>query len=156
MDKVWTTILVVAFVFIFRAVVGTVLKRKFGRLAGLSLLANALTSILIAGAVIYFLYVWEAIQTILEFLIAFSAITAVILFAVKDIWLENVLAGLSMIGEKNIKIGTEVEIKGKTGSITEMTLTVTKIKTKDGGTMIVPNRMFRQDAFVIKPTRKTS
>jgi len=144
------TAALIAFVAIFRAALGAILQRKLRKLTGYGLVANAITSVLIVGVVIYLLYVWRFIQPIVESLVAFSAIAAVILLAVKDIWIENLLAGASMIGDKNIMVGTAVEIKGKTGKITEMTLTITKIKTKDGHTVIIPNRLFREEAFTIK------
>ncbi|MEW6221893.1 MAG: mechanosensitive ion channel domain-containing protein [Candidatus Hadarchaeota archaeon] len=150
------TILAIAAIFIFRAIVGKVLQRKLNRMVGHQLLANALTTIFSITMIIAILYAWGVIQPIVEFLIAFSAITAVILFTVKDIWVENLFAGISMIGDKTIKVGTEVEIKGKTGKIVEMTLTVTKIKDTGGNTVIVPNRLFRQEAFVVKSAEKTT
>lgn len=148
------TAALIAFVAAFRAVLGVVLQRKLKQLTGYQLLANAITSVLIIGVGIYLLYVWRVIQPIVESLVAFSAIAAVLLLAVKDIWIENLLAGVSMIGDKNIKVGTDVEVKGKAGKITEMTLTVTKIKTRDGHTVIVPNKLFREEAFTIKKYAK--
>jgi small-conductance mechanosensitive channel len=149
-NQIETTILVLAFVMIFRAVLGKIFQRKLRSLVGHQLLANAITSLLSVGVIIYTLYIWGVVQAIAEFLLAFSAITAVILFAVKDIWLENLFAGISMIRDELLDTGTEVEIGDKTGKIVEMTLTVTKVKTSNGAMMIVPNRMFRQQAFLIK------
>jgi small-conductance mechanosensitive channel len=77
----------------------------------------------------------------------------VLLFALKDIWISNVFAGISLIGDKSINIGTEVEIAGIRGRIAEITLTVTKVKTKDGRLMIVPNRKFKEDVVTIKTKR---
>jgi MscS family membrane protein len=77
----------------------------------------------------------------------------VLLFALKDIWISNVFAGISLIGDKSISIGTEVEIAGIRGRIAEITLTVTKVKTKDGRLMVVPNRKFKEDVVTIKTKR---
>jgi small conductance mechanosensitive channel len=79
-----------------------------------------------------------------------GALGVVILFALEDIWIQNVFAGISLIGDKSIKIGAEVEIAGVRGKITEMTLTITKLKTNDGRLMIVPNRKFKEDVITIK------
>ncbi len=149
-EQVGATILFVSFVLIFRAVLGRILARKLKTLGGHQLLANAITSVLSVGVVIVLLYIWGVVQAVVEIFLAFSAITAVILFAIKDIWLENVLAGVSMLRDKILRIGTEVDIDGKSGEISEMTLTVTKVKMANGSTMIVPNRIFRQQIFAIK------
>ena len=67
----------------------------------------------------------------------------------KDIWISNLFAGISLIGDKLINVGSEVEVGGKRGKIVEMTLTVTKLKTADGDMIIVPNKKFREDVVVI-------
>lgn len=152
--RVGITLIVIVIAIIFRAVVGGVFKRKLRELVGHQLLANALTGILVIGLIIYLMYVWGIIQAIVELLVAFSAIGAVILFAVKDIWISNLLAGISLIGDKLIRMGTEVEVDGKRGEIVEMTLTHTKVKTADGHLMIVPNKKFREDVIVIWTKRR--
>ncbi len=149
-DPLGTTILVLIFVLVFRVTLGKIFSRKLKKLVGRQLLANAITSILSVGLIIFLLYVWGVVQAVVEMVLAFSAITAVILFAVKDIWLENLLAGVSLIRDKNIMAGTRVEIDGKSGNIVEMTLTVTKVEMADGSMMMVPNRIFREQIFLIK------
>lgn len=151
--RILTTVFVPIAALVFRLIVGTVLSWKLRLLVGHQRLTNMLTTVLAIALVIYLFHVWGVIQALMEILLAFSAITAVILFAVKDIWISNLLAGLSLIGDKLVNIGTEIEVGGKKGRIVEMTLTVTKMKTCEGQLIIVPNQKFRQEVIVVSAKR---
>lgn len=85
-----------------------------------------------------------------------GVIASAILFTLKDIWVSNLFAGISLIGDKLINIGSELEVGGKKGEIMEMSLTVTKVRTSDGHLMIVPNKKFREEIVVIKQTAAKS
>lgn len=148
--RITVTLLVIAAAVIFRVAIGGVFKRKLRELVGHQLLANALTGILAVGLAFYLLYVWGVVQALAEMLATLGVIAAVLLFTLKDIWISNLFAGISLIGDKLINVGSEVEVAGKRGKIVEMTLTVTKVKTADGHLMIVPNKKFREDVVVIR------
>lgn len=147
------TLLVIVVVVAFRLALGGVFKRKLRELAGHVLLANTLTGILIIGLAFYLLYLWGVIQALVEITLTLGVITAVLLFTIKDIWVSNLFAGISLIGDKLINIGSEVEVGGKKGKIVEMTLTVTKVRTSDNRLMIVPNKKFREEIVVITKRR---
>lgn len=153
-QRIVITLAVIAVVLAFRLAIGGILKRRLRELIGHQLLANMLTGVLSVGLVIYLLYVWGVIQAVVELMAAFGFIAAVVLFAVKDIWLNNLFAGISLIGDKLIDVGSEIEVAGKRGKIIEMTLTVTKVKTPDGNIVTVPNKKFREDIVVIKTKRR--
>jgi len=146
-------LIIVAIILIFRASIGTLVKRKFGRLVGYQNLTNLISGIFTISSVLYILYLWDVPSLLVGILTPLGAFGVVLLFALKDIWISNVFAGISLIGDKSINIGTEVEIAGIRGKITEITLTVTKVKTKDGRLMIVPNRKFKEDVVTIKTKR---
>lgn len=96
------------------------------------------------------------IQALVEITLTIGVIGAVLLFTIKDIWISNLFAGISLIGDKLINIGSEVEVGGKKGKIVEMTLTATKVRTADGHLMIVPNKKFREEIVIIKQTAAKS
>jgi len=123
-------------------------------LVGHQNLTNLISGIFTISSVLCILYLWDVPSLLMGILAPLSAFGVVLLFALKDIWISNVFAGISLIGDKSIDIGTEVEIAGMRGKIVEMTLTVTKVKTKDGRLMMVPNRKFREDVITIKIQRR--
>jgi small-conductance mechanosensitive channel len=153
-DKIIITIVVVVTVAIFRLTLGVIFKRKLRELAGYQLLANFIAVILSIVLVFYLLTVWGITQALLEWLAALGTITAVLLITMKDVWITNLFAGISLIGDKSIDIGTDVEIQGKRGKIVEMTLTITKVKTADGNMMIVPNKKFREEIVIVRAGKK--
>jgi len=147
------TLVVIVVVIAFRLVLGGIFKRKLRELTGHHLLANTLTGILIIGLAFYLLYLWGIIQALVEITLTLGVIAAVLLFTIKDIWVSNLFAGISLIGDKLINIGSEVEVGGRKGKIVEMTLTVTKVRTSDNRLMIVPNKKFREEIVVITKRR---
>ena len=152
-QRIVNTLVVIVVIVAFRLALGGIFKRKLRELAGHTLLANTLTGILIVGLAIYLLYLWGIIQALVEITLTFGVITVVILFTIKDIWVSNLFAGISLIGDKLINIGSEIEIGGKRGKIVEMTLTVTKVRIADNRLMIVPNKKFREEVVVITKRR---
>ena len=153
-DKIVITIVVVAAIAIFRLTLGAILRRKLRELAGHQLLANFIAVVLSIVLAFYLLNVWGITQALLEWLAALGTITAVLLITMKDVWITNLFAGISLIGDKSIDIGTDVEIQGKRGKIVEMTLTITKVKTADGNLMIVPNKKFREEIVIVRAGKK--
>lgn len=152
-ERIVITLVALVVALIFRSAVGLIFKRKLRELVGYQLLANALTGALAIGLVFYLLYVWGIVRALVEMVATLGVIAIVLLFTIKDIWLSNLFAGFSLIGDKLINIGSEVEVAGKRGKIVEMTLTVTKIKTAGGDLIIVPNKKFREDVVVIVKKR---
>ena len=148
--KISVTLVVLAIILIFRASTSALVRRKFGRLAGYQNLTNLISGIFTISSALYLSFFWDIPSLLMGILAPLGALGVVLLFALKDIWIQNVFAGISLIGDKSINIGTEVEIAGVQGRIAEMTLTVTKVKTKDGRIMIVPNRKFKEDVVTIK------
>lgn len=149
-SRITVTLAAIAAILIFRVSLGHLINRKLGGLVGHQNITNLLSSIFTVGLAFYLLSIWGVIPRLMELLAAIGALGAVLLFALKDIWISNIFAGISLIGDKSIDIGTEVQIAGVRGKIVEMTLTVTKVKTDDGRLMMVPNKKFREDVVIIE------
>jgi len=150
LDKIIITIVVVVAVAVFRLTLGVIFKRKLRELAGYQLLANVITGVLLIFFVFYLFTVWGITQALVEWLAALGAIMAVLFFTLKDVWITNLFAGISLIGDKLINVGTDIEIDSKRGKIVEITLILTKVKMADGNIMIVPNKKFRETIVVIR------
>ncbi len=152
--QIVATVVVVVAIFVFREALRRIFRRKLERLVGYQTLSNYLTAIFTIAIAIYLLNVWGVLKEIVETFLAFSAITAVLLFAAKDVWISNIFAGIALISDKNIKVGTEVEIDGKRGTILEMSLTLTKLKATDGKLIVVPNHKFRESIVIVNSGEK--
>jgi CRP-like cAMP-binding protein len=80
----------------------------------------------------------------------------VIGFALQDT-LGNLFAGLAIQIEKPFRVGHWVTIGGKDGLVSEITWRATKIRTKAGNFVVVPNSVLSRDTITnySEPTRET-
>lgn len=154
LEKLLPTLAAIVVLAAIRLAVGELITRKLGGLVGHKALAHLCSALVFAGGVLYILYVWELFPVLLSVLAALGVIGVVLVFTLKDIWIANVFAGISLIGDKSIDVGIEVEIAGRRGRIEEISLTTTRVRLGDGGLMVVPNKKFREDVVVIRAKRR--
>jgi small conductance mechanosensitive channel len=153
-DRIIATIVVILALVIFRLMFGAALKRKLREHPEHHLLANFITGVLSIALVFYLLTVWGVIVALIEWLAAFGVVVVVLLLTMKDVWITNLFAGISLIGDKSIDVGTDVEIQGKRGKIVDMTLILTKVKMADGNLMVVPNKKLREEIVIIRSAKR--
>src|SRR5260370_23442520 len=92
-----------------------------------------------------------------EQLLITSAVGAAILgFSLQET-LGNLFAGLAIQIEKPFRVGHWVTIGGKDGLVSEITWRATKIRTKAGNFVVVPNSVLSRDTITnySEPTRET-
>ncbi|MEW6062860.1 MAG: mechanosensitive ion channel domain-containing protein [Nanoarchaeota archaeon] len=70
--------------------------------------------------------------------VIFILIGIFIILAVKD-FIPNIVAGLMLHQKDSIKLGDKIRVKGVEGKIVHISLTETKIKTKDNDIIFIPN-----------------
>src|SRR4029077_11105908 len=90
-------------------------------------------------------------------IVATTAVGAVVIgFALQDT-LGNLFAGLAIQIEKPFGVGHWVTIGGKDGLVSEITWRATKIRTKAGNFVVVPNSVLSRDTITnySEPTRET-
>jgi small-conductance mechanosensitive channel/CRP-like cAMP-binding protein len=93
-----------------------------------------------------------------EQVFATTAVGAVVIgFALQDT-LGNLFAGLAIQIEKPFRVGHWVTIGGKDGMVSEITWRATKIRTKSGNFVVVPNSVLSRDTITnySEPTLDTS
>src|SRR5947208_17117154 len=82
-----------------------------------------------------------------EKVLATTAVGAVVVgFALQDT-LGNLFAGLAIQIEKPFRVGHWVTIGGKDGMVSEITWRATKIRTKQGNFVVVPNSALSRDTI---------
>jgi CRP-like cAMP-binding protein len=92
-----------------------------------------------------------------EQLLATSAVGAVVLgFALQDT-LGNLFAGLAIQIEKPFRVGHWVEVGGREGQVHEITWRATKLRTKAGQFLVVPNSVIGKEPLLnfSEPTAPT-
>lgn len=81
-----------------------------------------------------------------EFMATTAASALVVGFALQDT-LGNLFAGLAIQIEKPFQVGHWVNIAGRDGLVTEVTWRATKIRTKTGNLIVVPNNVLAKDTI---------
>lgn len=99
-------------------------------------------------------FVWGAIRLRyagmdLSGIIATSAVmTAVIAFAMQDT-LGNILGGLAIHLDHSVEIGDWVVLEGVSGKVTDIRWRYTRVITRNGETVVVPNSVLMKNRFTV-------
>jgi small-conductance mechanosensitive channel/CRP-like cAMP-binding protein len=112
---------------------------------------------IVQDALIIALFALAATLFLQERVLATTAVGAVILgFALQDT-LGNLFAGLAIQIEKPFRVGHWVTIGGESGLVSEITWRATKIRTKAGNFVIVPNSVLARESITnySEPTLET-
>jgi len=106
-----------------------------------------LTSVFIG----YLAYLWRLFEFVIGFLATAGALGLLLALSLVP-WVTDIFAGISIVLDPRINIGSEVEIEGKRGKIIEINLTRTIIS-GDECLIIVPNKKFRDSVVLVYSTR---
>ena len=91
--------------------------------------------------------IFALIGTVLlrETLLTTSAVGAVVVgFALQDT-LGNLFAGLAIQVEKPFRVGHWIQVSGRDGQVQEVTWRATKLRTKDGEFLVIPNSVVSKE-----------
>ncbi len=111
---------------------------------------------IVQDALIILLFGLAATLILRDRILTTTAVGAVVLgFALQDT-LGNLFAGLAIQIEKPFRVGDWVTIGGQEGSVSEVTWRATKLLTRDGNFVVVPNSVMAKDTITnySVPTRQ--
>ena len=112
---------------------------------------------IVQDAIVIALFGVAAMLFLPDKVVTTTAVGAVVIgFALQDT-LGNLFAGLAIQIEKPFRVGHWVTIGGKDGLVSEITWRATKIRTKAGNFVVVPNSVLSRDTITnySEPTRET-
>jgi small-conductance mechanosensitive channel/CRP-like cAMP-binding protein len=112
---------------------------------------------IVQDALVISLFALMAVLFMPEKILATTAVGAVVVgFALQDT-LGNLFSGLAIQIEKPFRVGHWVTIGGTDGLVTEVTWRATKLRTKAGNFLIVPNSVVAKETVTnySEPTRET-
>src|SRR5262249_5847206 len=112
---------------------------------------------IVQDAIVIALFGLAAMLFLPDKIVATTAVGAVVIgFALQDT-LGNLFAGLAIQIEKPFRVGHWVTIGGKDGLVSDITWRATKIRTKTGNVVVVPNSVLSRDTITnySEPTRET-
>ncbi|MFB3854399.1 MAG: cyclic nucleotide-binding domain-containing protein [Vicinamibacterales bacterium] len=103
---------------------------------------------IVQDTIVIALFALVATFVMREKLLTTSAVTAVVIgFALQDT-LGNMFAGLAIQIEKPFRVGHWVTVGGLEGMVTEITWRATKLRTKTGNLVVMPNNILSKEAVV--------
>jgi len=76
-------------------------------------------------------------------------IAVFVILSVKD-FIPNIISGMVLHQKGSIKVGDIVSVDNITGKVFEINLIETKLKTKGGDTIIIPNSNLTRKEYVLK------
>jgi small-conductance mechanosensitive channel/CRP-like cAMP-binding protein len=112
---------------------------------------------IVQDAIVIALFGLAAMLFLPDKVVATTAVGAVVVgFALQDT-LGNLFAGLAIQIEQPFRVGHWVTVGGKEGLVTEITWRATKIRTKAGNFVVVPNSVLSRDTITnySEPTRES-
>ena len=102
---------------------------------------------IVQDSIVIGLFAVTAIFILQERIFATTAVGAVVIgFALQDT-LGNLFAGLAIQIEKPFRVGQWVHVGGNDGKVSQITWRATKIRTKQGNLVIVPNSALSRDTI---------
>lgn len=126
-----------------------IIRGKLKRLRGYQKLANIFYGIVFLIFCLNLLYIWGVLSLIVSLAAALGIIGVIFGFAVMTVWLSNAIAGVSLIFDRLVQVGSRIKIDGMKGKIIQISLTSTKLLTDDGKLLIIPNSSFRARPYLI-------
>jgi small-conductance mechanosensitive channel/CRP-like cAMP-binding protein len=112
---------------------------------------------IVQDSIVILLFAVAATALLQERIFAATAVSAVVLGLALQDTLGNFFAGLAIQIEKPFRVGHWVNIRGADGLVSEITWRATKMRTKSGNFVIVPNSVLSRDTIVnySEPTPET-
>jgi len=146
-----TSIIFAGTILVLRAII----RGKLKRLSGYQKLANIFYGVTFLVFVLVIMYILGILSLIVSIAAALGIIGVIFGFAFITAWLANAIAGVSPVFDRIIEVGSKIEIDGKQGEVTQISLTSTKVLTDDGKLLIIPNTSFRTRPYlIVSPPKK--
>jgi len=130
-------------------VIRRIMRIKLKKLGGYHKLANIFYSIAFIIFGLSLLHISGVLPLIISFAAALGIVGVIFGFSIMTVWLSNAVAGVALIFDKLIEVGSRIKINGSEGRIMQISLTSTKLVTDDGKLLIIPNKSFRERPYLI-------
>ncbi|HII71397.1 TPA: mechanosensitive ion channel [Candidatus Woesearchaeota archaeon] len=134
---------------------------NFSKLSGVTVkieeIAETFTAYFIYFITIVIVLQQIGLATTILHMIAGGVIILLILstfLGIKD-FIPNAMAGFVMQRRKTFRVGQVIKVKGMMGKITRITLVETKIQTKEGDMIFIPNSVLSKTEVIYVASKKT-
>jgi small-conductance mechanosensitive channel len=150
----WQRILVVAGVLLVTALIAQLIDRRMSRrelrpevVTRYRVLRRTITSVIFAIGVLSALLVIPQVRAVAGGLLASSAILGLVIGFAARSTLANGVAGVLIAISQPVRLGDSVEIDGVTGTVEEIGLSYTFIRTAANARLVIPNEKLASDTI---------
>ncbi len=155
MDLLWRRVLIVAAVLAVTVLVARLIDRRIARLelrpevqTRYRVLRRTITSTILFVGVLSALLVIPQVRAVAGGLLASSAVLGIVIGFASQRTIGNFVAGLLIAFTQPIRLGDRVEIETTPGTVEEIALTYTFIRTDDGARLVIPNEKLASDTII--------
>src|SRR5256714_4856567 len=150
----WHRLVVVAAVLLITAVVARLIDRRIARrdlapgaATRYRILRRSITTAVVTVGFLAGLLVIPQGRAVAGGLLASSAVLGIVIGFASQRTIGNFVAGLMIAFTQPIRLGDRVEIENTVGTVEEIGLTYTFIRTEDGARLVIPNEKLASDTI---------
>jgi small conductance mechanosensitive channel len=151
----WHRLLIIGVVLLVTAVVARLIDRRIARrdlrpeaVTRYRILRRSVATAVILVGLLSALLVIPAVRVVAGGLLASSAVLGLVIGFASQRTIGNFVAGLLIAFTQPIRLGDRVEIEGTPGTVEEIGLTYTFIRTDAGSRLVIPNEKLASDTIV--------
>jgi small-conductance mechanosensitive channel len=151
----WHRLAIVAGVLVITAVIARLIDRRISRrdlppqaATRYRVLRRSITSAVITIGLLSALLVIPQVRAVAGGLLASSAVLGIVIGFASQRTIGNFVAGLLIAFTQPIRLGDRVELEDKTGTVEEIGLTYTFIRTDDRARLVIPNEKLASDTII--------
>jgi small conductance mechanosensitive channel len=155
MDLVWRRVIIIAVVLAATLIVARLIDRRIARRelrpeaqTRYRVLRRTISSTIIFVGVLSALLVIPQVRAVAGGLLASSAVLGIVIGFASQRTIGNFVAGLLIAFTQPIRLGDRVEIETTAGTVEEIGLTYTFIRTDDGARLVIPNEKLASDTII--------
>lgn len=150
----WERLIIIAAVLLAAGVLAGFVERRMSRqeldaatVTRYRVLKRTIMAMIMAVALLSALLIIPEVRAVAAGILASSAVIGVVLGFAAQRTLGNVIAGLLIAFAQPVRIGDRVTIDGKSGTVEEIHLTYTFIRTEDNARLVIPNETLASDTI---------
>jgi small conductance mechanosensitive channel len=151
----WHRLAIVAVVLFVTAVVARLLDRRIARrdlppeaATRYRVLRRSVATAVVTVGFLSALLVIPQVRSVAGGLLASSAVVGIVIGFASQRTIGNFVAGLLIAFTQPIRLGDLVELENTTGTVEEIGLTYTFIRTEEGSRLVIPNEKLASDTIV--------
>jgi small conductance mechanosensitive channel len=151
----WHRLVVVAVVLVLTAIVARLVDRRMARrnltpvtATRYRVFRRTVTTVVILVGVLSALLVIPQVRAVAGGLLASSAVLGIVIGFASQRTIGNFVAGLLIAFTQPIRLGDRVELEGIPGTVEEIGLTYTFIRTDEGARLVIPNEKLASDTIL--------